>query len=189
MKFKVWLILFIVIILAVFLFSKVLMTKNNSVDFSNINNQSNINMKIESDAFVNNGKIPVGYTCYGEGMQIPLKISDVPEEAKSLALIVDDPDAPSGDFVHWVVWNINPQILFMKSGNVPNGAIEGYTSLGKPGWVAPCPPSGIHHYNFKLYALDTFLSIDKSSTKQDLVRAINGHIIDNAVLVGLYGRE
>ena len=190
MNFKTWLILFIIIvILTVVLFSRVLITKNNSVDFSNVNNQNNTNMKIESDIFANNKMIPTQYTCYGDKTQIPIKISDVPEEAKSLALIVDDPDAPSGDFVHWVVWNINPQILFMKSGNVPNGAIEGYTSLGKPGWVAPCPPSGIHHYNFKLYALDTFLSIDKSSTKQDLVRAINGHIIDNAVLVGLYGRE
>jgi len=145
-------------------------------------------MKIESDVFVNNGKIPVRYTCNGEGMQIPIKISDVPKDAKSLALIVDDPDAPNGDFVHWVVWNIDPKTLVIENNNI-SGATEGYTSLGKPGWVAPCPPSGIHHYNLKLFALDTLLSMPKSSGKADLIRAMEGHIIDNAVLVGLYGRE
>ena len=146
-------------------------------------------MKIESDVFVNNGKIPVEYTCNGEGKQPALKISDVPKNAKSLALIVDDPDAPSGDFVHWVVWNIDPNISVIENGNMPLSAVEGYTSLNRPGWIAPCPPSGIHHYNFKLYALDATLSMPKSSNKNDLAQAINEHIIENAALVGLYGRE
>lgn len=146
-------------------------------------------MKIESDIFVNNGKIPVEYTCDGNGIQIPLKISDVPTEAKSLAFIVDDPDAPNGDFVHWIIWNIDPKILIIENSNIPNCAIEGYTSLNKSGWVAPCPPSGIHHYNFKLYALDTILSISKFSNKTDLVRAMDKHIINNATLIGLYGRN
>ena len=147
----------------------------------------NYYMKIESDVFVNNGKIPVRYTCNGEGIQIPIKIFDVPKDAKSLALIVDDPDAPNGDFVHWVVWNIDPKTLVIENNNI-SGATEGYTSLGKPGWVAPCPPSGIHHYNFKLFALDTVLSMPKYSGKADLIRAMEGHIINNATLVGLYGR-
>ncbi|MFH1200758.1 MAG: YbhB/YbcL family Raf kinase inhibitor-like protein [bacterium] len=146
-------------------------------------------MKIESDIFINNGKIPVEYTCDGEGRQPPLKISGVPEEAKSLALIVDDPDAPNRDFVHWVVWNIDPKTLFIENSNVPLGAVEGHTSLSRPGWVAPCPPSGIHHYNFKLYALDATLSMPKSSNKNDLVQAMNEHIVENTALVGLYGRE
>ena len=145
-------------------------------------------MKIESDIFINNGRIPALYTCDGKGTQVPLKISDVPEKAKSLALIIDDPDAPSGDFVHWIVWNIDPQTLNIENSSVPAGAIEGYTSLDRLGFVAPCPPSGIHHYNFKLYALDTILSIPKSSNKADLVRAMAQHIIDSATLVGLYGR-
>ena len=149
----------------------------------------NYYMKIESDVFVNNGKIPVRYTCNGERIQIPIKMFDVPKDAKSLALIVDDPDAPNGDFVHWVVWNIDPKISVIKNNNNISGATEGYTSLGKPGWVAPCPPSGIHHYNFKLFALDTVLSMSKSSGKIDLIHAMEGRIIDNAVLVGLYGRE
>lgn len=145
-------------------------------------------MKIESDAFVNNGNIPEQYTCYGKGIFIPLKISDVPQNAKSLALIVDDPDAPNGNFVHWVVGNIDPKTSVIENGFIPN-AVEGQTSLNKPGWVAPCPPSGVHHYNFKLYALDTLLSIEESSAKASLVNAMAGHIIESATLVGLYGRN
>jgi len=145
-------------------------------------------MKIESDVFPNNGKIPAEYTCDGKGTQIPLKISGVQVEAKSLALIVDDPDAPNGDFVHWVVWNIDPKTSVIENSNLPTGAVEGYTSLNMPGWVAPCPPSGVHHYNFKLYALDATLSIPNSSNKAGLMLAMDRHIIDRATLVGLYGR-
>jgi Raf kinase inhibitor-like YbhB/YbcL family protein len=169
------------------LFSKVLITKNKSVDFKNINEQKH--MKIESDIFSNNGKIPALYTCDGKGTQVPLKISNVPEEAKNLALIVDDPDAPNGDFVHWIIWNIDPKIFIIENGSIPLGAIEGYTSLNKPGWVAPCPPSGIHHYNFKLYALDVMFSISEFSDKKALLHAMDGHIIENATLVGLYERD
>lgn len=145
-------------------------------------------MKIESDIFLNNGKIPVLFTCNGKGTQPPLKISGVPAEAKSLTLIVDDLDAPNGDFVHWVIWNIDPKTLIIENGVAPIGSVEGYTSLNKPGWIAPCPPSGIHHYNFKLYALDGTLFILKSSNKADLVLAMNEHITDSAILVGLYGK-
>ncbi|HUC88965.1 MAG TPA: YbhB/YbcL family Raf kinase inhibitor-like protein [Candidatus Paceibacterota bacterium] len=145
-------------------------------------------MKIESDIFINNGRIPVEYTCYGKGMQPPLKISGVPDEAKSLALIMDDPDAPSGDFVHWVIWNMSPKTSIIKNSIAPEGAMEGYTSLNKPGFVAPCPPSGIHRYNFKLYALDAVLSIPKFSNKADLTRAMDKHIIGSAEIIGLYGK-
>jgi len=146
-------------------------------------------MKIESPIFINNGKIPTEYTCYGRGTQLSLKISGVPEEAKSLAIIVDDPDASIGNFTHWVIWNIDPKISTIETNIIPIGAIEGYTSLNKPGFVAPCPKRGIHRYNFKLYALDTILSIPKSSTKADLIKAMDGHIIENATLTGLYGKE
>jgi len=185
MNLKAWLILLIVIILGVVLFSKILIKENESINFKNVNISTY--MKIESDVFTNNGKIPVEYTCNGKSTQPTLKISDVPKNAKSLALIVDDPDAPNGDFVHWVVWNIDPKTSLIENNSVPSGSEEGYTSLNKPGWIAPCPPSGIHHYNFKLYALNTILSVVKTSTKADLIKAMNGHIIDEATLVGLYG--
>ena len=145
-------------------------------------------MKIEGDIFKNEGDIPAEYTCYGKKTPIPLKISGVSEEAKSLALIVDDPDAPNGDFVHWVIWNIDPRASVIETGAVP-GATEGSTSLGKPGFVPPCPPSGIHHYNFKLYSLDTILQMAKSLDKTELLRAMEGHILESAVLIGLFGRE
>lgn len=147
------------------------------------------NMRIESEIFISNSKIPTQYTCYGISAQIPLKIFGVPENAKSLAMIVDDPDAPNGDFVHWVIWNIDPATSIIESDNIPSGAVEGNTSLAKPGWVAPCPPSGVHHYNFRLFAIDRMLSISISSTKADLIRAMDGYIIESATLVGLYGRE
>ena len=160
--------------------------KNKAVEIKSVN--ETINMKIESNVFENNKMIPTQYTCYGEGSQIPISISGVPENAKNLALIVDDPDAPNGEFVHWVIWNIPPETLTIVDNDLSQ-AVEGYTSLDKPGFVAPCPPSGIHHYNFNLYALDSTLSIVKSSDKADLIKAMERHIVDRATLVGLYGRE
>ena len=152
-SFKIWLILFVIIILVgVVFFGKNLFIKNQPANLENNQSQQK-NMKIESDVFVNNGNIPKEYTCNGAGTQIPLKISGAPKEAKSLVLVVDDPDVPSGDFVHWVVWNIDPQTSAIGDVSLPTGAVEGNTSLNKSGWVAPCPPSGTHHYNFKLYAL------------------------------------
>ncbi len=182
MNLKILLVLILVIILAV------IASRYQSSGLKNVNENQNGTMKIESDAFVNNGKIPAEYTCNGAGAQPPLKISGAPKDAKSLALLVDDPDAPGGDFVHWVVWNIDPATSLIENGRVP-GAEEGYTSLRRPGWVAPCPPSGVHHYNFKIYALDTPLSMPKSSAKADLLRAMEGHVVGSAILLGLYGRE
>ena len=185
MKLKVWLVLLLIII-TVFVFFKVSVYKNELVGFNNINEENY--MKIESSVFTNNGNIPMEYTCYGNRESIPLTVSNILEEAESLAFIVDDPDAPGGDFVHWVLWNIDPKISMIESKNVPVGAKEGYTSLNKPGWVAPCPPSGIHHYYFKLYALDTILSIPESSNKKNLISAMEGHILGSTILVGLYGK-
>lgn len=146
-------------------------------------------MKITSDVFSNNGRIPAEYTCDGNRTRPPLEISDVPKEAKTLAIVVDDPDAPSGDFVHWIIWNIDPDTSVIENGEIPDGAVEGYTSLGKPGWMAPCPPSGLHHYNFKLYALDAALSIQKSSNKAGLLDAMKGHMIGSAILTGYVERS
>lgn len=143
-------------------------------------------MRIESKAFLHKEKIPSVFTCDGEGSPVPLKIFGVPEHTQSLVLIVDDPDAPNKDFVHWLVWNINPKTVSIEG--TPSGSIEGYTSLNKQGWVPPCPPTGIHHYNFRLFALDTVLSKPESSTKKDILEAMEGHIIESSTLVGLYER-
>jgi hypothetical protein len=148
-------------------------------------------MELKSSAFKNNQFIPSKYTCDGEDINPPLKISAIPKNTKSLTLIVDDPDASGGTFVHWIVWNINPAIRKIFENSILSGAIEGLTDFGKTGYGGPCPPSGIHHYQFKLYALDTklkFLSL-ADADKIELERAMEGHILAKANLVGLYQRR
>ena len=163
-----------------------------------INNQRSVkivdsikgnNMEIVSPVFANNEEIPAKYTCDGEGINPPLKFEKIPKGTQSLALIVDDPDAPMGTWVHWTVWNISSQIREIGEGNVPEGAIEGVTSFGKPGYGGPCPPSGTHRYFFKLYALDSKLSLDQTANKNDLEKAIDRHILAKAELIGLYSRK
>ena len=170
------------------IFLTVLLLVVTIVILSLVINNKESKMKITSEIFENNGRIPAEYTCNGGGTQPPLKISGVPESAKSLALIVDDPDAPSGDFIHWLVWNIAPHTTSIENGRVP-GAVEGHTSLSKPGWVPPCPPLGTHRYYFKLYALDTELVIPASFGKADLLQAMTGHVLEQATLLGLYGKD
>ncbi|MBI4215452.1 MAG: YbhB/YbcL family Raf kinase inhibitor-like protein [Parcubacteria group bacterium] len=145
-------------------------------------------MQLSSPAFQHNQYIPSLYTCDGKNMNPPLQISGVPASAKSLALIVDDPDAPRGDWVHWTVWNIDPKTQTIAGNSVPPGAIEGQTDFGKPGYGGPCPPSGIHRYQFKLSALDTLLNLPPSAKKLEIEKAMEGHIIDHAILIGLYQR-
>ena len=146
-------------------------------------------MKIESTAFKNNELIPSKYTCDGENVNPPLMIDDVPTGAKSLVLIVDDPDAPAGTWVHWTVWNINPEIKEIPENSVPRNGVEGITDFGKPGYGGPCPPSGTHRYFFKLYALDITLDIDTSTKATDIESKIEGNILAKAQLVGLYRRQ
>jgi Raf kinase inhibitor-like YbhB/YbcL family protein len=146
-------------------------------------------MKIESTAFKNNKLIPQKYTCDGENINPPLLIGDVPENVKSLVLIVDDPDAVSGTYVHWTVWNIDPKITEISENSVPEGAIEGITDAGRPGYVGPCPPSGTHRYFFKLFALETEPGIDSSARAGDIEKEIEAGIIAEAQLVGLYRRQ
>ena len=109
-------------------------------------------MQISSPEFTNNQKIPSKFTCNGVNYNPLLIFSGVPREARSLVLIVDDPDAPVGTWVHWVVYNISPSVKEVKEKSVPQGGIEAVTSFGKPGYGGPCPPSGTHRYFFKLYA-------------------------------------
>jgi len=168
-------------------------SKNTSSSFLNTNLNANNTqvknyMKLTSPVFENNQYIPSKYTCDGEDINPPLEISEVPENARSLVLIVDDPDAPAGDWVHWTVWNISPETTNIAENSVPAGAVQGMTDFGQAGWGGPCPPSGTHHYQFKLYALDTQLDLDSSTKKSDLEKAMQGHILDQAMLVGLYQR-
>lgn len=150
-------------------------------------NASKTVMKISSTAFANNGKIPKKYTCDGTSVSPPLKISGVPKNTKSLVLILDDPDVPKGTFTHWVVWGISPKKTQIAEGE-KKGFVEGATSLGKPGYVGLCPPTGTHRYVFKLFALDSQVDISAKSTKQELVSTMQNHIIQTAVLLGKYSR-
>lgn len=146
-------------------------------------------MKIESTVFKNNELIPPKYTCDGENVNPPLVIDDVPENAKSLVLIVDDPDAPRGTWVHWTVWNINPYIKGIPENSCPQNAVEGMTDSGRPGYSGPCPPSGTHRYFFKLFALNMILDIDTSKGATDVEKEMEGSILAKAQLVGLYRRQ
>src|SRR3989344_9303767 len=134
-------------------------------------------MKLTSTVFGNNGNIPAKYTCDGEDINPSLSIADIPQGTKSLCLIVDDPDAPAGDCVHWTVWNIAPHTNEIEENSVPSGAVEGTTGFGKTGWGGPCPPSGTHRYQFKLYALDAVLGLDSSATKKDVLAALESHVL------------
>ncbi len=145
-------------------------------------------MKISSPAFENNQFIPVKYTCDGEDINPPLQIENVPKEAKSLVLIVDDPDAPIGIWSHWVVFNIDPSVQFIEEDSSPEGAVEGLNDFKKHSYGGPCPPSGTHHYYFRLYALDTTLDLSSEATREDVLEAIKGHILASAELIGLYQR-
>lgn len=142
-------------------------------------------MNIESPSFTNNQPIPKKYTCHGEDVSPPLTFSDVPDKAISLALIVDDPDAPSGTFDHWLVWNIPATTQHLSEGaKVPR---EGTNSFRETRYRGPCPPKGRpHHYFFKLYALDKILDIKAGSSKSDLEKAMKGHTLGQAQLIGLY---
>lgn len=140
---------------------------------------------IASPAFENEGMIPKQYTCDGEGKNPPIRIGDVPEGTRSLALIVEDPDAPGKIFDHWVMWNI--PVLEMIEENSKPGVI-GKNSKGQNNYTGPCPPSGIHRYFFKLYALDALLYIDHTASKNELIAAMQNHILGYGELIGLYKR-
>jgi Raf kinase inhibitor-like YbhB/YbcL family protein len=146
-------------------------------------------MKISSPAFKHNEMIPSKYTCDGADVNPALVIEGVPAEAKSLALIMDDPDAPRGTWVHWVVWNVNPKIREIKENTVPDGGKQGINDFRKHDYGGPCPPSGTHRYFFKLYALDATLDLGPNATKAQLESAMKGHIIARTEMIGLYTRK
>ncbi len=148
-------------------------------------------MLITRPAFEDSEPIPKIYSCEGENKNPALKITDVPPEAQSLALIMDDPDAPRGVFLHWLIWNIDPRAEAIPEGfKVPPQITEGKNGSGKKGYIGPCPPPGhgIHHYRFKLYALDGRLARDENASKDYLEREIQAHQIAKAELTGTYER-
>jgi Raf kinase inhibitor-like YbhB/YbcL family protein len=148
----------------------------------------NTRMTISSPAFENNDTIPRIYTCDEQNINPSLIFSNIPQRAKSLTLIVDDPDAPNGTWVHWTVFNIPPTTTNIAENSVPPESTLGTTSFGKTGYGGPCPPSGTHRYFFRLYALNTVLKADTKTTKATLEKEMQGHILDQAEIVGLYRR-
>lgn len=143
-------------------------------------------MIITSPNFKHNEKIPVQFTGDGNDINPELEIKNIPENAKSLVLIVDDPDAPAGTWDHWVVFNINPKIKRIFKNSVPENGIQGKNSWGRNNYSGPSPPSGTHRYFFKIFALDTRLGLDEGASKQEIEIAIKKHILDKAELIGLY---
>ena len=149
---------------------------------------NNTAMNLSSPAFADNQNIPAKYSCDGEGVNPPLQFSDIPGDAKTLALTIKDPDAPNGLWVHWLVWNIATSTTEIGENSVPEGAVQGQTSSGQKVYGPMCPPSGTHHYIFNLYALDEKLDIPSYSTLDDLTKAMDSHIVEQATLTGLYSR-
>ena len=140
-------------------------------------------LKITSTAFKEGEAIPSKYTCDGEEINPPLKVDDIPANAKTLAVIVEDPDAPKGTYDHWLVWNISPT-GHIKENSRPG--ISGHNGAGKTGYHGPCPPSGSHRYYFNVYALDSELDLPVGSDKNVLQEAMRPHIIAEGTLMGRY---
>jgi Raf kinase inhibitor-like YbhB/YbcL family protein len=147
--------------------------------------QSN-SLQVHSTAFSHNGHVPPKYTCEGEDINPPLEINNIPENTRTLALIVEDPDAPRGTFDHWLVWNIFPNEAIAEGSNP---GVSGTNSFGKTGYGGPCPPSGSHRYFFRVYALDTELDIPAGSDKRTLQEAMKGHILGQGELMGKYQKK
>ena len=141
-------------------------------------------MNISSTEFKNNEPIPAKFTCQGNGINPQLEISGVPAEAKSLALIMDDPDAPMGIFTHWLIWNINPKTSTIKENSAPG--VQGANSVNSNTYMGPCPPSGTHRYFFKLSALNSILDLKVGASKSELESEIAKHELGRAELMGIY---
>ncbi|NOX87639.1 MAG: YbhB/YbcL family Raf kinase inhibitor-like protein [Calditrichaeota bacterium] len=151
-------------------------------------------MKLTSSVFEEGSMIPSKYTCDGADVSPPLAWSDVPDKTKSFALISDDPDAPMGTWVHWVIYNIPDSVRQLPEGvpadeKLKNGAVQGTNDFRRIGYGGPCPPSGVHRYYFKLYALDTMLNLKPGATKAELLKAMEGHILGKTELMGKYSRK
>lgn len=146
-------------------------------------------MQITSSAFQDNDPLPAKYTVDGDNVNPPLTFSEVPASAKSLALVLEDPDSPSGMFAHWIVYDIAPATLQIMEGALPINAVEGKNDHGEKDYYGPAPPSGTHRYVFKLFALDTTLDQPPDEeTREVLYGAMHGHILESASITGTYSR-
>lgn len=157
------------------------------------------NITIWSDAFKTGDRIPIEYTCDGNNISPPLSWADVPSNARSTVIIMEDPDAPRGIFTHWTIYNIYPYIRILPA-SIPKtpdlgawpltgNGFQGTTSFGEIGYGGPCPPHGeVHRYFFKIYTLDITLPLLPGAPKTDIIKAMNGHILATGELIGIYGR-
>ena len=151
-------------------------------------------IRVSSPAFENEAMIPAKYTCDGRDISPPLSWEGLPQGAKSIALISDDPDAPVCTWVHWVIWNIPADKTGLpesmpKDRELPDKTRQGTTDFKRIGYGGPCPPGGVHRYYFKLYALDAMLELEAGATKAQLLKAMEGHILAKGELMGKYTRE
>jgi len=153
---------------------------------SGINAEGGLTMRLSSPEFEHKTFIPKKFTCQGRGINPGLIIEGIPGNAESLALIMDDPDAPSGDFVHWVLYDI-PVTNRIGENTIPGK--QGLNSSGKLGYASPCPPAGTHRYFFKVYALDKMLNSREGISKAELEKEIAAHLLDKAELIGLYQKK
>jgi Raf kinase inhibitor-like YbhB/YbcL family protein len=161
--------------------------QTSSSDEELLENQQ-IPLSVSSPAFDDDGDIPVKYTCDGENLSPPLSWSGVPEDAKSLVLIADDPDAPIGTFVHWILFDLSPGTDSLSEGTASAGT-EGENSFRQLGYGGPCPPQGsTHRYFFKLYALDQSINLESGAAKDEVEEAMQGHILAQGELMGKFGR-
>jgi Raf kinase inhibitor-like YbhB/YbcL family protein len=153
----------------------------------NMNAASSIS--IASPSFQTGGNIPAKFTCDGTNVSPELHIGGVPNEAKSLVLIVDDPDAPRGLFTHWIVWNIDPKTTRIAENSVPTAGVQGTNDFGKRNYGGPCPPSGMHRYFFKIFALDTKLELKAGAHRAELDAPMRGHVLAQGELMGRYSHK
>jgi len=153
-----------------------------------------MSLKITSRAFAPGKFIPDKYTCDGENISPPVAWTDVPRAAKELVLIVDDPDAPSGIFVHWLLYNLQPAQAELEEGvpgkeTLPNGARQGVNGSRKIGYMGPCPPSGTHRYYFHLYAVDSKLNLPPGTNRDKVDQAMKNHILEQTEMMGYYAKK
>ncbi|HNY76595.1 MAG TPA: YbhB/YbcL family Raf kinase inhibitor-like protein [Bacteroidales bacterium] len=151
------------------------------------------NIIVKSDSFSDGGMIPAKYTCDGANISPQLSWDNAPKGTKSFVLICEDPDAPMGTFTHWVLYDLPADVHELpenlpKDKILPNGAKQGITDFKKVGYGGPCPPNGTHRYYFKLYALDTLLNLEPALKKEDILKAMNGHILAQGQIMGKYAR-
>jgi Raf kinase inhibitor-like YbhB/YbcL family protein len=146
-------------------------------------------MQLKSESFLNQQMMPKKFTCKGNNISPALGFTNVSDKTASLALVVHDPDSPSGNFVHWLMWNIPAHTQVLDEGSVPAGAVQGINDFGQASYGGPCPHSGTHRYIFSLFALDRTLDLPQTTTRQELLDKLNDHILEQTALTGLFSAD